>query len=292
MKLFRWNNPWTEIFICVWKRCPTGCPSCYKTRLSQEIYPLEKVQKQIDISHELSDSSFSYFLYGTDIFQVEIIDIIRYITSIWRKYRLQIPLEAEPDRVESFFLDTNTTHEMVISKKIEDIASLKQSFMSIAWFYNQKKFRVNYDLLIPKIWIPTFESLLKIRFIQNDDLTYSAQLWKIMINIRELYVINPQKKCIDQLAIKTCFSNDAFEVYDDHIEIMDHFEIDENLDICFHNPLCYIGKNKIANMSAEAETIIHFFKKYKYTYLKNLEWDFKHNCYTCIKHGFQYDSIP
>jgi hypothetical protein len=57
----------------------------------------------------------------------------------------------------------------------------------------------------------------------------------------------------------------------------------------FHNPLCFIGNNKVSNWNFTQEKIIKNFTQYKNHYLKELNNDFPKTCFSCISNGFQYD---
>ena len=288
MLMFKWKNNKTEIFISLWEWCPTWCQSCSRTIAQIKSFNLKELKEQIDISNSLSDDTFSYFLYWTNnIKNNEINDIINYIESINRNYRIQIPLDSKKEDLDKL-INKQKINEFVISKKIKEKEELRDIIKSIKEFYKIPNIIINYDLLIKKEFIHALEKILKIRFNENDDKTLEGVIWNININLRELYNINYKNKKIDDLNLKSCFVYDSFNIKKDHIEILDHYEIDRNLDICFHNPLCYIWNNKIANMKQERKKLISNFEKYKNHYLKDLNSDFEKNCFICISNWFNY----
>jgi hypothetical protein len=71
--------------------------------------------------------------------------------------------------------------------------------------------------------------------------------------------------------------------------INDHIEIDENLGITFHNPLCYLGQHKISNLNKKDDEIIQNIKEFN-THISNFPSnDFSKNCFDCItKNRFDY----
>lgn len=289
MALFQSSNSKTEIFICIGKWCPTWCQSCGKAVLKNSSYSLSDLQKQIDISHINSDENFSYFLYGTNnISNPEIKNIVTYIINLWRNYRIQLPLWTKKEEIVNLVIK-ESLNEFVVSQKISSINSVKEVIKNIQEFYQVPNIVVNYDLLIDLKFIPAFEKILKCHFNKNIDNTYSAKISNIHLNFRELYIINYRLHKIDNLWITSCFSNNSFDVNEKNILIYDHYEIDENLDVMFHNPLCFIGNNKISNLEFSQDRIIENFTQYKNHYLKKLNNDFPKTCFSCISNGFRYD---
>lgn len=287
MSLFISKNLKTEIFISIWEWCPTWCQSCSYTIKKNKNYKLEEVKKQIDISNKKSDKLFNYFLYWTnDIENKNVLEIIKYIKNIWRNCRLQIPIEAKEKNIHNY---KNTINEYVISKKIERKEDLIILIESIKEFYN-KNIIVNYDLLIKNDFIKIIEKILKINFEHNQDNTKSVKIWNIIINTRDLYYINSKEKKIENLNINSCFAYDSFEINENNISINDHYEIDKDLNIIFHNPLCFIWNNKISNLEKNEKDIINDLKKYKNHYLEKLNSDFENNCFKCISKWFRYDN--
>ena len=288
MLLFRWKDNKTEIFICIWEWCPTWCQSCNKTIAQIKEYNLSELKDQIDLSNKLSDDSFSYFLYWTNnITNPEINNITNYIKSINRNYRIQIPLESNKKDLSNL-VEQNKINEFVISKKIKITEDLKEIIKSIQEFYKAENIVINYDLLIKKELIPALEKILKTNFEKNSDNTYSKTIKNINFNLRDLYNINYKTKSIDDLNISSCFVYDSFNIFDNYIEVLDHFEVDKNLDISFHNPLCYIWNNNIANLKQKNKEIISNFNKYKNHHLNKLNSDFEKNCFVCISNWFDY----
>lgn len=289
MALFQSSNSKTEIFICIGKWCPTGCQSCWKAVLKNSSYSLSELKKQIDVSHGNSDEKFSYFLYGTNnISHPEIKNIIQYLIKLWRNYRIQLPLSAIKEEISDIIFN-GKINEFVVSQKISSIIEVKEVIKNIKEFYKMPNIIINYDLLIDLKFIPAFEKILQCSFKKNNDNTFSAKIANIHLNFRELYIINYRENKIDNLWITSCFSDNSFDVGWEKILIHDHYEIDENLDIMFHNPLCFIGNNKVSNWNFTQEKIIKNFTQYKNHYLKELNNDFPKTCFSCISNGFQYN---
>ena len=287
MSLFKSTDNKTEIFICIWEWCPTWCQSCYKTIKENKEYKLEKLKQQIDISNEISDENFSYFLYWTNNIQnPEIIRIISYIKSLSRNLRIQLPFETTKLDLKNL-LKENFNNEYVISRKIDNKDLLK-IFIKSLWEFHNNQIIINYDLLIKEDYISLLERILKKKFNVNNDWPLYLKLWNLNINLRVLYSINYKEKKVQDLWINSCFVYDSFNINNDYIEVVDHYEVDENLDVCFHNPLCYIWNNKIANLKHTNKEIISNFLEYKNHYLKNLNSDFEKNCFKCITSGFRY----
>jgi len=290
MQLFKSKDNKCEIFICIWEWCPTWCQSCNKTIQKTKEYKLEELKKQIDISHKISDENFSYFLYWTNnISNSYISEITNYLDSLNRNYRIQIPLSSNLEDLEK--LTNKNIQEFVISKKIASSTDIKELIKSIQSFYNKKNIIVNYDLLIDEKLIPVLEKILKINFEKNSDSTLSKTIKNIDIHLRKLYFINYKEKKIDNLEISSCFIYDSFNIKNNFIEILDHYEIDKNLEITFHNPLCYIWQHKVTNLEQNNEKIIEDFKEYKNHYLEKLNNDFEKNCFKCITNWFRYNKI-
>lgn len=82
---------------------------------------------------------------------------------------------------------------------------------------------------------------------------------------------------------------DSFDITEDHITIHDHFEVEPNGDITFHNPLCYIGQPKISNITKPHGEMITDFTTYKTTFLKPLNHNLEKNCFTCITKWYSYN---
>ncbi len=286
MSLFISKKNGTEIFLSIWEWCPTWCQSCSHTILKNKNFKLKDLKKQIDISNKLSDSWFNYFLYWTNrIKNSNILEIIKYIKKIWRKCRLQIPIES---KIIDLINYKNIIKEYVISKKIDKKESLLILIDSIKEFYN-KDVIINYDLLISEDLLKNIEKILKINFKKSDNNIKYIKIWNIILNARSLYYINSKEKKVENLDIKSCFSYDSFEINENKIEINDHFEIDKDLNIIFHNPLCFIGNNKISNLEKRDIDIIKDLDKYKNHYLDKLNSDFEKNCYKCISTWFDYN---
>jgi hypothetical protein len=72
------------------------------------------------------------------------------------------------------------------------------------------------------------------------------------------------------------------------IEIIDHYEVDKNLHIMFHNPLCYIWKNKVTHLWQKKEKILSDFRKYTDLHLSKFTNNYTRACFTCITHPFDY----
>lgn len=288
MILFKSSNKKTEIFISIWEWCPTWCQSCAKTIKKIKHNSLVDIKEQIDLTNKISDENFSYFLYGTNILENKnITEIKNYLKLINRKYRIQIPIEANINNI-SQIIDKDIINEFVISKKISSINELKLLINSIKEFYKQNNIIINYDILINKNLILVLEKILKINFNKNNDNTFSKTIWNINLNLRELYNINYKEKKIENLNINSCFVYDSFKIYNNFIEVLDHYEIDKNFDLSFHNPLCFIWNNKITNLKQNNTEIINNFTKYKNHYLEKLNSDFEKNCFKCISTWFDY----
>ncbi len=285
MSLFISKNSKTEIFLSIWEWCPTWCQSCSETIKKNRNFKLDDLKKQIDISNNVSDSWFSYFLYWTNNIKNEyILEIIKYIQKLERNCRIQIPIESENNDLKIY---ENIINEFVISKKIENKNDLIKLINSIKEFYN-KDIILNYDLLIKYEFVKVLEKILKINFEENNN-AKTIKIWNIIINTRELYNINTKEKKIENLNIKSCFAYDSFEINWSNIIINDHFEVDKDLNIVFHNPLCFIWNNKISNLEKNEKDIIDDLNKYKNHYLEKLNNDFENNCYKCISTWFNYN---
>ena len=101
MSLFISKNSKTEIFLFILEWCPTWCQSCSETIKKNRNFKLDDLKKQIDISNNVSDSWFSYFLYWTNNIKNEyILEIIKYIQKLERNCRIQIPIESENNDTE------------------------------------------------------------------------------------------------------------------------------------------------------------------------------------------------
>lgn len=285
MSLFISKNSKTEIFLSIWEWCPTWCQSCSETIKKNRNFKLDDLKKQIDISNNVSDSWFSYFLYWTNNIKNEyILEIIKYIQKLERNCRVQIPIESKNNDLKIY---KNIINEFVISKKIENKDDLIKLINSIKEFYN-KDIILNYDLLIKDEFVKVLEKILKINFEENNS-AKAIKIWNIIINTRELYNINTKEKKIENLNIKSCFAYDSFEINWSNIIINDHFEVDKDLNVIFHNPLCFIWNNKISNLEKNEEDIINDLNKYKNHYLEKLNNDFENNCYKCISTWFDYN---
>ena len=285
MSLFISKNSKTEIFLSIWEWCPTWCQSCSETIKKNRNFKLDDLKKQIDISNNVSDSWFSYFLYWTNNIKNEyILEIIKYIQKLERNCRIQIPIESENNDLKIY---ENIINEFVISKKIENKNDLIKLINSIKEFYN-KDIILNYDLLIKYEFVKVLEKILKINFEENNN-AKTIKIWNIIINTRELYNINTKEKKIENLNIKSCFAYDSFEINWSNIIINDHFEVDKDLNVIFHNPLCFIWNNKIIKKKKNEKDIIDDLNKYKNHYLEKLNNDFENNCYKCISTWFNYN---
>lgn len=285
MSLFISKNSKTEIFLSIWEWCPTWCQSCSETIKKNRNFKLDDLKKQIDISNSVSDSWFSYFLYWTNNIKNEyILEIVKYIQKLERNCRVQIPIESKNNDLKIY---KNIINEFVISKKIENKDDLIKLINSIKEFYN-KDIILNYDLLIKDEFVKVLEKILKINFEENNS-AKAIKIWNIIINTRELYNINTKEKKIENLNIKSCFAYDSFEINWSNIIINDHFEVDKDLNVIFHNPLCFIWNNKISNLEKNEEDIINDLNKYKNHYLEKLNNDFENNCYKCISTWFDYN---
>lgn len=285
MSLFISKNSKTEIFLSIWEWCPTWCQSCSETIKKNRNFKLDDLKKQIDISNSVSDSWFSYFLYWTNNIKNEyILEIVKYIQKLERNCRVQIPIESKNNDLKIY---ENIINEFVISKKIENKGDLIKLINSIKEFYN-KDIILNYDLLIKDEFVKVLEKILKINFEENNS-AKAIKIWNIIINTRELYNINTKEKKIENLNIKSCFAYDSFEINWSNIIINDHFEVDKDLNVIFHNPLCFIWNNKISNLEKNEEDIINDLNKYKNHYLEKLNNDFENNCYKCISTWFDYN---
>ena len=133
-----------------------------------------------------------------------------------------------------------------------------------------------------------FEKIFQKEFQKETEGIYVLEWKNIKLYVRSLYFINHQKKSIENLNLKACLVYESFLIHTTHIEVLDHFEIDANLDVTFHNPLCYIGKPLITNLSQTPEKIINDFRVYKDTYLKELNTNLEKNCFTCINNSYNY----
>lgn len=287
MSLFISKNSKTEIFISIWEWCPTWCQSCSETIKKNRSFKLDDLKKQIDISNNVSDSWFSYFLYWTNNIKNEyILEIIKYIQKLERNCRIQIPIESKNNDLKIY---ENIINEFVISKKIENKNDLIKLINSIKEFYNKDTI-LNYDLLIKYEFVKVLEKILKTNFEKKQDNTKSLKISNIIINTRDLYYINSKEKKIENLNINSCFAYDSFEINKNNISINDHYEIDKDLNIIFHNPLCFIWNNKISNLEKNEKDIINDLKKYKNHYLEKLNSDFENNCFKCISKWFRYDN--
>jgi hypothetical protein len=147
---------------------------------------------------------------------------------------------------------------------------------------------VNYDFLIDLKYKTVFESILKKEFEKESEWIYHLDMRNIRICLRSLYNINYQEKKVENLNLKSCLVYDSFDIGAESIYIDDHIEIEPNLDITFHNPLCYIGYPKISNIWQEREIILKNFSRYKNDYLAKLNSDMEKSCFECIKKGFDY----
>jgi len=289
MNIFKSRNNNTEIFIRIWEWCPTWCQSCIITAKKNKEFNLKEVKTQIDISNNISDNNFSYFLYWTNnIINSNINKITTYINSLNRKYRIQIPIHTNLNNLKK--INKKTINEYVISYKVMSTQDIKILIQSIKEFYNNKNIIINYDLLIKEELIPILQKILKIDFKEQQDNTVIWKIQNIEIHLRQLYFINYKEKKINNLWINSCFVYDAFEIKENYIEIIDHYEITKKLEITFHNPLCYIWNHKVTNLNKEKKEKIKDFIVYK-NFLKNLNHDFEKNCFKCITNWFNYKKI-
>ena len=295
MPLFTSKNQWAEIFISIWEWCPTWCQSCSKTLKPNKSLKLADIQNAIDTSHSLSDKNFSYFLYGTNnITNPEIKSITQYIESLSRNYKIQIPLDTK-------YLDI--THLLpsperggtegwvsifIVSKKITQKREILEVISSIKEFFWKENVFVNYDFLIDLKYKAVFESILKKEFEKESEWIYHLDMKNIRICLRSLYNINYKEKKVENLNLNSCLVYDSFDIGTESIDIDDHIEIEPNLDVTFHNPLCYIGYPKISNIWQERGVILKNFSRYKNEYLAELNSDMENSCFECIRKGFDY----
>lgn len=286
MKLFISKDETVEIFLSIWEWCPTWCQSCSQTLKKTKNYKLEDLKLQIDTAHSQSDERFVFFLYWSrDIENTHLSEIINYISNLGRKIRLQLPIESKKKDISKYIYQIK---EYVISKKISNSTECKDLFRNISEFYKENII-INYDLLVWKTYIDWIERILGVKFNKRIDWTLNLKLNNIIINIRDLYIIDSKNRKIDNLNISSCYSYESFQLKEDFIQINDHYEIDSQLNIIFHNPLCFIGNNKISNLRRDRKLILNDFKKYKNMYLEKLNDNYRYNCYKCITTWFRYD---
>lgn len=284
--LFRATDNKCEIFISLWEWCPTWCQWCSITNKKTSFRSTEEIKESIDFANIFFDKNFSFFLYSTNNLKNPYLwEIIDYIKKIWKYYRIQIPINSSKKDIIHF-----KNQEFIISKRIKTKEELKEFFKSFQEFYNEKNIIINYDLLLETKFISVLEKILKINFTKNKDLTFSGKINNIFINIRELYDIDFKEKYVKNLKIKNCFSLDSFEIKNQEIIIKDHIEIDKNLNINFHNPLCYLWNHKISNLKRRKEEIIQDFQNYKF-FLEKHNFDFEKNCFSCIQKWFSYENV-
>lgn len=283
--LFRATDNKCEIFISLWEWCPTWCQWCSITNKKTSFRSIEEIKESIDFANIFFDKNFSFFLYSTNNLKNPYLwDIIKYINKSGKSYRIQIPINSSKEDINNL-----KNQEFVISKRIKTKEELKEFFKSFKEFYKEKII-LNYDLLLEKKFIQVLEKILKIQFTENSDWTFSCQINNIFINIRELYEINFKEKSIKNLKIKNCFSLESFEIKNEEIIIKDHIEIDKNLNINFHNPLCYLWNHKISNLKRTKEQIIKDFQNYT-IFLEKHNFDFEKNCFSCINKHFSYENV-
>jgi sulfur relay (sulfurtransferase) DsrF/TusC family protein len=303
MPLFTSKNQWAEIFISIWEWCPTWCQSCQKTLKPNKSLKLIDIQNAIDVSHSLSDQNFSYFLYGTNnITNPEIQSITEYIQNLWRKYKIQIPLSTEYNDIKPLIpspsgggLGRGSTGKnkkkisiFIVSKKITEKKEILEVITSIKEFFWKENIFVNYDFLIDLKYKAVFESILKKEFEKEWEWLYHLDMKNIRICLRSLYNINYKEQTVENLNLKSCLVYDSFEIGSESIDIDDHIEIEPNLDVTFHNPLCYIWYPKISNIWQETKVILENFSRYKNEYLAELNTNMEKSCFKCIRKGFDY----
>ena len=290
-KIFQTKNSWAEIFIQLWAGCPTNCQSCKITKMEIRYYSLKEVKKQIDLGNEIADEKFSFFLYWTDNKKnPHLNEIANYIKSIGREYKIQIAIDTKREDIEKIIKDNmkNSLNKFIISKKIknkQDINKLIESFKNLRWIRNTF---FNYDLLIDLKYKNVFEKIFKKKFKKESEWIYFLDWANIKLYIRSLYFINYKEKKIENLNLKNCLIYDSFNINDEIIEVIDHFEIDEKLDITFHNPLCYIWQPKISNIWKPKSMILQDFLKYKNNYLKKFSKNMNKSCFECITNNYHY----
>lgn len=285
--LFYSQDNKTEIFISLWVWCPTWCQWCQITNQKVRFKSLQDMRKSLDFINLFFDKNFSIFLYSTDnLKNPNLQEILTYLGTIWRKFRVQIPINSKKQDLEN--LKTGKNNEFIISKKIFSKEDFIMLIQSIKDFHKQNDFIINYDILLEKKFIKALEKILKTHLLKNSDLTYSKRINdNIFMNIRELYNINYKQEKVENLKISSCFSLESFEVQKNYILIKDHIEIDEEWNLTFHNPLCYLWNHKISNLKRSTDYIISDFIKYK-THLEKLNYNFEKNCYKCVKIGYNY----
>jgi len=289
MVFFTSNNPGAEIFVSVGTGCPTWCQSCHKTIKKNSSLSLDEIIYQIQSWHDLSDNNFSFFIYGNDALKnPHIWATIKYIKKLKRQVKIQIPTYTQYAQLIDF-IDKNYISIFVISKKIESKQEVQDIITSIKELYKKDNIFVNYDLLIDLQYKQVFEKIFNTVSIEEDWI-FSITAKNIKITLRSLYYINYKHKKIENLNLKSCMIYDSFHIHKNRIEILDHFEIEPNGDITFHNPLCYIGQPKVTNIKKSNPRILSDFKKYKEFYLNSLNHDLEKNCFKCITKKYSYDN--
>lgn len=287
MKLFLPKNKENEVFISTWKWCFTNCQSCLKAKEKVSFLEYKKIENIIDITEKKINWPFEYFLYWTEVLKHPELDkIISKIKSKWQNYKLQITSHNTPNdfhNIKDNFL------KLVLSKNIEDKKDLLGILESIKAFNNNKRFHLSIDLLINLELIKYFEQLLKVKKIKENEWIHFIKKWNITLYFRNKYNINYSDKNIDNIGIKKCLISENFEIKWDKIQFNDHIEIEENLDLTFHNPLCYLWKHKISNLCRNQHEIISDIKKFN-SHINNFSWDeFSKTCFDCItKNRFSY----
>lgn len=291
MVFFTSNNPGAEIFVSVGTGCPTWCQSCHKTIKENSSLSLDEITYQIQSWHELSDDNFSFFIYGNDALKnPHILSTIEYIKKLKRHVKIQIPIYTKYTQLTNF-IDSNNTSIFVVSKKIESKKQVSDIINSIKELYGKNNIFINYDLLIDLKYKQVFEKIFNTISTKEEDWFFSITARNIKVTLRSLYYINYKDRKIENLRLTSCMIYDSFHIHKNSIEIHDHFEIEPNGDITFHNPLCYIWQPKITNIYKKNAEMLIDFKKYKDIYLNNLNHDLEKNCFTCITKKYNYDNL-
>lgn len=287
MKLFLPQNSEKEVFISVWKWCFTNCQSCIKAKEKVSFLNIKLIKNIINKSCEKIDNNFDFFLYWTEVLKhPKINEIIKEIENKNKSYKIQITSMTKKKDFEKLKSDL---FKVVLSKNIEEKKDLIWIIESIKEFYWDTKFSLNIDLLIDLKSINYFEKILKTPKKKESNWIYYIQNKNIKIYFRQKYFINYNNKKIDNIGITKCLINNNFKLKWNHILINDHIEIDENLGITFHNPLCYLGQHKISNLNKKDDEIIQNIKEFN-THISNFPSnDFSKNCFDCItKNRFDY----
>lgn len=287
MKLFLPQNSDKEVFISIWKWCFTNCQSCLKAKEKVSFLDIKKIKEIINISCKKIDLKFDFFLYWTETLKhPNLKEIISEIEQNNKSYKLQITSNTKK---EDFNCLNIKKIKLVLSKNIENKKELIWIINSIKEFYWDMNFSLNIDLLIDLNYINYFEKILKTEKKKEMDWIYFIESKNIKIYFRKKYFINHKNKQIDNLWINQCLINENFELKWSKIIINDHIEIDENLDLTFHNPLCYLWSHKISNLNKKNDEIIENIREFNSHISKISSNNFSKTCFDCItKNRFDY----